>query len=116
MKKLILILPIVGLLAFSPLLGLAQVDTIDLTDDAPVIADLDGLMATMQTLINAMFWFLMALTVVFVIYAAYLFLTGGQDQEKIDKARRVVIYAIVAVVVAMLAQGLFRIVLNFLGE
>jgi hypothetical protein len=116
MKKIILVLPIIALL-FSPVLVLGTVGEIDTTEDAPVIeGGLTGLMGLMQTVINFLFWFLMALTVVFIIWAAYLFLTSAGDEAQTKKARNIILYAVVAVIVAVLSQTVFQVVLDALGK
>lgn len=57
-------------------------------------------------------WFygaLAALAVVFIIYAGFLFLTAGDDAEKVGKAKKQLIYAVVAVAVAILATGIVEL-------
>lgn len=56
-----------------------------------------------------LFW---ALTVIFVFYAAFLYLTAAGDEEKIKKANHQLIYAVIAIVVALFAYGLPRFVFN----
>ncbi len=58
---------------------------------------------------------LLALAVVFIIYAAFLFLTAGDDSEKVGKAKKQLIYAVVAVAVAVLATGIVTLTQEFLG-
>jgi len=53
---------------------------------------------------------LLALAVVFIIYAAFLFLTSGGDAEKVGKAKKQLIYAVVAVATAILATGVIKLV------
>ena len=58
-----------------------------------------------------MFWIL---TVGFVIYAAYLFLSAGEDEDKVKTAKSMVKYALIAAAVALLSTGIDTIVSNFL--
>lgn len=51
--------------------------------------------------LGMIFW---ALTGVFIIWAAFLYLTGAGNEEKIGKAKQILIYAIIAAVVAFFAQ------------
>jgi len=53
---------------------------------------------------------LLALAVVFIIYAAFLFLTSGGDAEKVGKAKKQLIYAVVAVATTILATGVIKLV------
>lgn len=63
-------------------------------------------------------WFysaLVALAVVFIIYAAFKFLTAGGDEKNIETAKQQLIYAIIALAVAMLATGIVKVLKQFLG-
>lgn len=51
----------------------------------------------------------------FVLYAAFLYLTSGGDQEKVGIAKNYILYAAVAVAVALLATAVGPIVRSFLG-
>ena len=53
---------------------------------------------------------LLALAVVLIIYAAFLFLTSGGDAEKVGKAKKQLIYAVVAVATTILATGVIKLV------
>lgn len=48
-------------------------------------------------------WFLGALAFVFVIYGGILYLTSGGDSDKTKKARDTLLYAIIGVIVIVLA-------------
>lgn len=52
-----------------------------------------------------MFWILISVAVIMVMWAAYLYLTAGDDPEQVRKATKTMTYAAVAVVVALLAEG-----------
>ncbi len=71
-------------------------------DDA--IPDVGALHDIIMRVSNTMFWLLVGLTVLLVMFAAYAFLTSGGDEEKTKKARNLIIYAIVAIVVGLLAR------------
>lgn len=58
---------------------------------------------------------LLALAVLFIIYAAFLFLTAGGDAERVGTAKKQLIYAVVAVAAAILATGIIRITQELLG-
>jgi len=55
---------------------------------------------------NYIFYFFMLLAVAFGVYAAFLFLTAGGDEDKIKKARGTLLYIVIAIVVAVLARFL----------
>ena len=53
--------------------------------------------------IYGMFWVLMSVSVIMVLWAAYTYLTAGEDTEKVHKATKTLTYAAVAIVVALIA-------------
>ena len=67
-----------------------------------------------QTIINTVSnWalgLLIALATLFVIYAAYLYLQSSGNEEDIGKAKNTLIYAVVAIVVGLLAKAVAYIV------
>lgn len=94
----------IGLLTAMPLLGLAQVTGIE---QAPTpVRDIQGIIRIFNTIINYFFTFLLILATIFIFVAAYHYLTAAGDPEKVGKAHSTIIYAAVAVAVALLAQGL----------
>ncbi|MEK9179915.1 MAG: hypothetical protein AAB897_00690 [Patescibacteria group bacterium] len=62
-----------------------------------------------------LFWILVILTIVFVLIAAFKYLTSAGDPGKIGEASKTLIYAAVAIAVALLATGVPLIVTNLLG-
>jgi len=68
------------------------------------------------TLVAWIFTLLIVLTVIFILYAAYLYLTSAGDEEKIKKANHQLLYAAIAVIVAILSRGLPTLVSLFLGR
>lgn len=63
-----------------------------------------------------MFSFLVFLAVVFVIVAAYKYLTAAGDPEKVKSASNTLIYAAIAIAVALLARGLPFLVGGLIGR
>ncbi len=56
------------------------------------------------------------ITVMFVLFAAFNYLTGGDDAEKIKSAHQQIMYAGIAVAIALLAVGFSLIIQRFLGS
>ena len=54
------------------------------------------------------------IAVVFIIFAAFTYLTAAGDEEKVKKAKNMIIYAAIAIVVALLAVAFETIIANFL--
>lgn len=57
-------------------------------------------------LINYALFFIGALALIFVIWGGILFVTSGGDAEKTTKARNTLLYAIIGVVVVVLAYAI----------
>lgn len=85
-----------------PSLALAKIDSPEKVIE--VIEKLSGWMYSV----------LIVLAVVFIILAAYQFLMAGGDSEKVTKAKNSVLYAVLAVTVAVLATGIVKIVEDLL--
>lgn len=109
MKKIFVLLPILTLAAMPVLVG-AQTPPPDTS-----IATLPALFTRLETLVNWFFAFFLILAVVFLLWAAFMYLTSAGDEEKVGKAKKALIWAIVALVVAFLAKGIIAIVKNFLA-
>jgi hypothetical protein len=56
-------------------------------------------------LFSALFDILIAISVIMVMYAAYTYVLAGDDAEKVTKARHIITYAAVAILVALIARG-----------
>ena len=69
-----------------------------------------------ETIADWMLGILLTLAVIFLIYAAFLYLTAAGDSTKIDKAKDIIIYAVVAIVVALLAQGIVLVAQSFVKK
>ncbi|MBU6500506.1 MAG: hypothetical protein KGJ89_01600 [Patescibacteria group bacterium] len=112
MKKLIKF-AVSGLPALLPVMAFAQTYT-SLTVTSPVTS-IGGFIGLICTAINWLFTFLIVLAVLFVLLAAFKYLTASGDPEKVKGASHQLIYAAVAVAVAVLAKGIPLIVGSFLG-
>jgi uncharacterized membrane protein len=62
-----------------------------------------------------MFLILLTLAIIFIIIAAYKYLTAGGDESKVSSAHKTLIYALVAIAVGLLAQGLVYLVAELVG-
>lgn len=104
MKKTLLLNLIVFGMLLSPLVILGAAEA---PRSLPTSADLVG---TLQTIANWLFTLLMAAAAISIVIAAFLFIGSGGDSEKMATARNWVIYALVGVLVALLAQILVNFV------
>ena len=92
MKKFILVLLLISFL-IMPVAGVIA--------DAPLI-EFEG---ALQTIINVLFFLLITVAVIFIILGAFKLMTAQGDEESIKTGRTHILYAIIAVVVALLARG-----------
>ncbi len=61
------------------------------------------------------FGLLIILAALFIVVAAYLYLTSGGNTEKVGTAHKFIIYAVVALVAAALSQTIVFIVAQLIG-
>src|SRR3989344_2800480 len=69
-----------------------------------------------NTVLVWMFSFLVFLAIVFVLIAAYKYLPAAGDPEKVKSASNTLIYAAVAIAVALLARGLPFLIGGLIGR
>jgi len=100
----------------SPLAALAQsgINPPPVQYGNAPITSLSGAQQSLANIVNWVIVIFWILTVLFLIWAAVLYLTAAGNEEKIKEARQRVIYAIIAAVIALLANGLSGIVVNLL--
>ena len=79
------------------------------------LTSLQGVLNTVCVVFDWAFYFLVALAVIFIIVAAFKYLTAAGDAEKVKGAGNTLLYAAVAVGVALLARAVPLIVASFLG-
>ena len=85
-----------GQLAKGPQTGLALLDLVDVTT-------------------NWVFAIFVVLSIIFVLLAAFQFVTGGGDAKKIEEARQKLIWAAVGIIIALLAKGIVPVVRSIVG-
>lgn len=84
--------------------------------EAPVKTS-GGLLNILSDVVGWVYTIFFIIAVLFIIFAAFNFLTAQGDLEKIKSARNQIMWAVVAIVVALMAVGANAIIKNFLqGE
>ncbi len=104
MKKVLTGATAVSLIAL-PALVLAQ------GASAPVVNVFNAL----STLTDYLFTILLIVAVIFLIIAAFTFVTASGDPDKVGKARNFVLYALIGIAVAVAAKGLIALVQTIMG-
>ncbi len=68
------------------------------------------------TLVAWIFTILIILAVIFILWAAWLYLNSGGEEEKIRKANHQLLYAAIAIIVAILSRGVPFLINTVLGN
>jgi len=112
--KLSLVVSTIGLLLLGNVaIGqVAQIPGIQQTGPTTV----GGLVDIMRNIVRWVYIIFFILAVMFIIFAAFSYLTAGGDPEQVSKAKSRIIYAAVAIAVALLAVGFEVIIRNFLAS
>lgn len=79
------------------------------------VTDVQGLAGIVVKVLTWTYTIFFVVAVLFVLFAAYAYLGGGEDAEKIKNAHKKIIWASVAIAVALLALSVNLIVQNFIG-
>ncbi len=101
-----------------PLVALGQFQGPGVTAPAsPVtgISQISGTNGLLCTIINWLFYLMIILAIIFVFVAAFKYLTAAGDPEKVKSAGSTLLYAVIAVVIALVAKGIPLIISSFLG-
>ena len=90
----------VAALAASPLTAFAQVQ-----NPPQVIGGFQDILNILNRFLSWIYTIFFILTAIIVVMAAFNYLTAGGDEEKVDKAKKQFIYALVAIAVALVATS-----------
>ena len=125
MKNFALIFLILLSLTITGQIAVGRMDTIDLSGEDPNALitgfvpespinepnDFLGVIASIAQWIYAIFFIT---AVAFILFAAFNYLTGGDEPEKIKTSHKQLTYAAIAIVIALTAVGASLIVKTFL--
>lgn len=99
--------------AFFPLLSLAQLPRGAGGEAAP-IRSIEDVIRVMNTFIGWVQAILFVVAVIFILWAAYLYISSGGDPGKVDSARNYLIYAALGIAIVLLAYAIEPIVRQLL--
>jgi len=107
-----------SVLTFS--LALAPVGALAALDDPPEPPGgwLTGFGSVVELFDRAsswLFWILIMLSVIFVLVAAYKYLTSAGDPNKVSEASKTIVYAAVAIAIAFIAIGFPSLIADLIG-
>ena len=72
------------------------------------VFDTAGAFAFIAKVIVFLNWFLALTVTIMIIYAGFLVLTGGGEEEKSDKAKNIIKYAIIGILMLLFSYVIFR--------
>lgn len=107
MRKIFLSLILISLLVM-PTIGLAL--TIPQTTGQTTTLPEKDVFVVLNNIANWLFYILVLIAVIAILIAAFLFVTSSGDPEKVGSARQFILYALVGIMVGLLAKGLVLIV------
>lgn len=68
--------------------------------------------SVVKTTISSISWIIGIIAIVVVLMSAFKYITSGGESNKVAEARRTLVYALIALVIAALAQVLVHFVIN----
>ncbi|HZX00873.1 MAG TPA: hypothetical protein VFE87_00530 [Candidatus Paceibacterota bacterium] len=68
-----------------------------------------------NSIMNWGFGLLVVLAALFMLWAAYMYLTAGAIEGNLDKAKHYILYAVIAIVVGFIAKGIVTVITGLLG-
>lgn len=72
------------------------------------VLDASGVLGTIAKIIIFINGFLALIVIIMVMYAGFLVLTGAGDEEKNDKAKKTILYAIIGVFILIFSYVIYR--------
>jgi len=96
---------ILATLIVAPVLVAAQDDRVQEIDIIDALEDL----------VDWLFTILLIVAAIFLVIAAFTFITASGEPDKIAKARNFVLYALIGVAVAVASRGLIALVKEVMG-
>lgn len=85
-----------------------------LPDETQVPTTGEALLARIALIGNWVFAIFLAISLIYIVLAAFQFVTGGGDPVQVSAARQKLIYAAIGIAVALLAAGFDDILRNIL--
>ncbi len=75
----------------------------------------DTLEEALNAFINFLFWLAVVVAPILIIYAGFLLLIAAGDPAKISKAKQVITWTLIALVIILFAKGLPALIKGVLG-
>ena len=111
MKKVLSAFLMFGLFAL-PAVAFGAVTTTTVPSGPQTI---EALLGTIEVITNWIFSILLIVAVIFILLAAFQFVTAGGNATAVQEARQKLLYAAIGVIVAVAAQGIVTVAKSVLG-
>lgn len=95
---------VMSMIALSPMIVFAAID------------NFCGILGLIQTIGNWFGTLVFIIAVIAILYSAFLFLTAGGNEESLTTAKKVLIYGIIGIAVALLAVNAIKIIQATIGS
>lgn len=105
----------VALLAL-PIVAAAQIATGAPAAPTAPVTSLTAVGTSLCNITGWLFYFLIILAVIFIIIAAFKYLTAAGDPEKVKAASHMLLYAAIAIVVGIIAKAVPSLIGSVLGS
>jgi len=102
--------------SFSLLLLAAPVLAVENPFQTPAAQSASGLFNILQSIRDWVSGIIAIIAVIMILYAAFLFITGGSSEETRGKAKTTLLYGIIGIVVAFFAYGIVNLIGSFIGR
>lgn len=105
---------VLGLMAMvvAPMMAGAQVPGAP-SEPAPIAANQSTIYHIINNVISIAFYVLMLLAILFILWAAFNYLTAAGNPEKVETAQKMLLYAVIAIVIGVLARSIPFIIATF---
>ena len=99
-----------------PLAAFAQIPAPPVSAPVSGINSSGAVQSSVCTVINWIFYVVIVVAVIMVLVAAFKYLTAAGDPDKVKSASHTLLYAAVAILVAILAKAFPSLVGSFIGS
>jgi hypothetical protein len=79
------------------------------------LTKIDDFFSLFQAVALWLYAFAFSFAVIMLLWAGYLYLTAQDDEKQIEKAKHTIMYAVIGIIVAVLANGTPKLISSFLG-
>lgn len=124
MKRIKQMLVALGIVTGIGMIAMPQVSAVDVfpgcegTSDSAVCGakDKDNVNSLIKTIVDVLLFILGAISVLVIIGAGIMYATSAGDAARVKKAKDTLMYAVIGLVVALLAYGIVSFVLTQIGK